>query len=92
MFTVPLPPGVYSIAVDKYININIYLLLWSASLHSCCESRLYETCVTCVLALGPLLLWKLFVNGLSERKSFGTITYTTSAASAFSTVLRDVWH
>lgn len=36
-------------------------------------------------------MWKLFVNGLSERKSFGTIACRTSAASAFSTVLRDVW-
>lgn len=63
----------------------------SASLHSCYHFRLYKTCVTCILALGPLLLWKLFVNGSSERKSFGTITCRTSAASAFSTDLRDVF-
>ena len=36
-------------------------------------------------------MWKWFVVGLYDRESFGTITCTTSAASASSTVLRDVW-
>jgi hypothetical protein len=69
----------------------MYLLLQSASLHSCYHFRLYTSCVTCILAFGYLLLWKLFTIGLSERKSFGTITCTKSAASAFSTVLGEVW-
>jgi hypothetical protein len=46
--------------VSLNINLNIYFLLWSASLHFCYNFRLYKTCVTFILALVPLLLWKFF--------------------------------